>query len=268
MVKLGHVVFNDTRRMTRMFIQPHDKGDAGILVGIIADELVEKIQGRLLGNRAIFQTRMGASRERIDGAKHHNTGPFAQRAHLLRFADGAPTRAKFAIPKQTQKADVPTVCFIGRFDRVKRPELFFQLVRHFPDVQFVAAGASQDDSFARELSHYSNLPNLEMTGFINQFTSNRLSEIFEGSWILINTSAKEALPNSFVEACAHKCAILSEFDPDGFTSNFGYLVKDGDFIRGLECLLENDMWKRQGQKGYEYVKNVFENDKVINLHLP
>ena len=40
------------------------------------------------------------------------------------------------------KADRPTVCFVGRFDKRKRPELFFELARRCPDVHFIAVGAA------------------------------------------------------------------------------------------------------------------------------
>ena len=33
-----------------------------------------------------------------------------------------------------RKADEPTVCFLGRFDGEKRPELFFEMAERFPDV--------------------------------------------------------------------------------------------------------------------------------------
>ena len=67
------------------------------------------------------------------------------------------------------------------------------------------------------------------------------------SWILLNTAVREGLPDSFVEAAGHKCAILSYVDPDGFASNFGYHAKNNDFEEGLTALLANDMWKEKGE---------------------
>jgi len=77
---------------------------------------------------------------------------------------------------------------------------------------------------------YRNLPNLEMLGFIDQFAAMSLSQLFGRSWIMVKHRAREGLPNAFIEACAHGCAILSAVDPDGFASQFGYQVQDDNFV--------------------------------------
>lgn len=172
------------------------------------------------------------------------------------------------VPLKVQKAPIPTVCFLARLDRRKRPEIFFELARKFPDVKFIAVGKSRDekwDSYLRKT--YSNLLNLEMTGFIDQFSSDLHSQILGRSWIMVNTATREALPNAFLEAAAHGCAILSAVDPDGFASNFGYHTNDDDFTKGLEFLLDNDRWKERGEIGYEYVKKIFEVNRAIERHI-
>jgi len=166
------------------------------------------------------------------------------------------------------KATEPTVCFIGRLDRRKNPESFFELVKFFPKVRFIAVGRSRDYKYGESLAKkYSLLPNLEFAGFIDQFNSGRLSEILEKSWIIVNTSLREGLPNSFIEAAAHKCAILSSPNPDDFASKFGYWVKDGDFKKGLEWLLENNRWQKLGAHGYQYVESWYENNMAIDKHI-
>jgi len=106
-----------------------------------------------------------------------------------------------------------------------------------------------------------------MTGFVDQFTSDLHSQILGQSWVMVNTASREGLPNAFLEAAAHKCAILSGSDPDGFASRFGYHVEDDDFTKGLEFLLEDHRWKQRGEAGYEYVKNTFHTDLAIDEHL-
>lgn len=173
-----------------------------------------------------------------------------------------------AIPDKIQKAITPTVCFLARLDRRKRPEIFFQLAKKFPHIKFIAVGKSRDekwDSYLRKT--YSNLPNLEMTGFIDQFSSPLHSNILEKSWVMVNTATREALPNAFLEAAAHRCAILSAVDPDGFASQFGYYAKDDDFSKGLDFLLENQRWKERGERGYEHVKETFEINRAIDQHI-
>jgi len=172
------------------------------------------------------------------------------------------------IPAEVKKADQPTVCFVSRWDRRKRPEIFFELAKEFPQVHFVAAGKSRDqawDSYLR--SKYGSIPNIEMVGFIDQFQSDELWRLLGKSWILINTSIREGLPNAFLEAAAHRCAILSAVDPDGFASQFGYHASRDDFSTGLETLLHNDLWRVRAQQGYEIVKKNFASDIAIDQHL-
>lgn len=173
-----------------------------------------------------------------------------------------------ALPEEIKKADEPTVCYIARFDRRKRPEIFLKMASKFPNVKFIAVGKSRDEKWDSSLREtYSKVPNLEMTGFVDQFSSNLLSEIFEKSWIMVNTATREGLANSFLEASAHQCAILSSVDPDGFASQFGHCVDNDEFERGLDFLLEGNRWRERGMRGYEYVKETFELNKAIDNHL-
>ena len=124
---------------------------------------------------------------------------------------------------------------------------------------------AERDKILRE--KYKNIPNLVMTGFVSEEEKSR---ILEESWILVNTSWRECLPVSYLEACAHKCAILSHENPDDFAKNFGYHAEIGDlndFERGLGWLIEEDRWKELGKKGYEYVKEVHEFNRVIDNHI-
>lgn len=172
------------------------------------------------------------------------------------------------IPEQVRKSETPTVCYVARLDRRKRPKLFLDLAKQFPHVRFLAMGKSRDRKWERDLrEEYGNLPNLEMMGFVDQFRSDVHSNVLEKSWVLVNTATREALPNSFLEASAHQCAILSSVDPDGFASLFGFHAGDDNFSAGLEFLLANDKWKERGIRGYEYVKETFELHRAIDLHL-
>jgi glycosyltransferase involved in cell wall biosynthesis len=172
------------------------------------------------------------------------------------------------MPTKIQKASTPTVCFVSRWDKRKRPEIFFELAKNFPEVRFLAAGQSRNREWDDQLrSTYGDLPNLEMLGFIDQFRSDKLSQLFAKSWIFVNTAAREGLPNSFIEAAAHECAIMSAVNPDDFASLFGYHVHDDDFAKGLEALLHNDLWRKQAALGHEYVSKVFALEKAIDQHL-
>lgn len=171
------------------------------------------------------------------------------------------------IPKTNpEKASEPTVCFLGRWDPQKRVEKFIQLAQRFPKVKFVAMGKANENLImdTQLRRKYRKIPNLELTGFVSE---NEKEHILSKSWVIVNTSIREGLPISFLEALAHRTAILSYVDPDGFASRFGHHVERDtlDCLEtGLTRLLENDVWKERSELGYRYVKEKHEANKVIN----
>ncbi len=173
------------------------------------------------------------------------------------------------IPKRSmRKSPNPTVCFLARWDRRKRPEKFFELATQFPQVRFIAVGESQDEAWDAELrARYGKLPNVEMRGFLDQFSSLDVSEVLEQSWILVNTSAREGLPTSFLEALAHRCAILSSINTAQAAESFGYYARQDDFAEGLRELLKEDRWKAKAEAGFAYVRANHDLDAVMEQHL-
>ena len=173
------------------------------------------------------------------------------------------------VPAQAIKATRPTVCFVGRLHRRKRPERFLDLAVAFPDVHFICVGGTNDREYEEQLRRtYAHLANVEVAGTIDQFETDRLHQIFEKSWILVNTAAREGLPNTFLEAAAHRCAILSFVDPDGFASRFGYhAADDRELASGLARLLDDRRWKPLGEAGCEFVKSVFGIEHAIDRHM-
>ncbi len=212
----------------------------------------------------------------VGRAVHHAAGLYAasylvsdraaRKYHLSHRPEFLPTPVE--VPSKIVKASQPTVCLVSRWDKRKRPEIFFELARLFPEVRFLAAGKSRSKDYERSLRlQYEGLPNLEMLGFIDQFDNQRLSELFSQSWILINPAAREGLPNAYIEAAAHGCAILSAVDPDQFTSRFGFHVTDDDFAAGLRTLLANDRWQELGRAARQYVGDIFALNQAVDRHL-
>jgi glycosyltransferase involved in cell wall biosynthesis len=213
----------------------------------------------------------------VTRAIHHATGLYgagqwviakAARKYGLQQPPGfLPT--PIDMPASGAKATEPTVCYVGRLHRRKRPERFLDLVQQFPDVRFICVGGTNERDYEDSLRRrYARLPNLEMTGTIDQFQTDALQRILEQSWVLVNTAAREGLPTTFLEAAASRCAILSRVDSDGFASRFGYHARDdADLAQGLGFLLADNRWKGRGELGAEYVHSVFATDHAIDRHL-
>jgi len=174
------------------------------------------------------------------------------------------------MPKiKIKKAKKPTVAYVGRFDWVKRPEIYFELAKKFPEVEFLALGKAWEKDRDDELrKKYSSVKNLKFLGFISDDA--KKSEILAKTWIMINTSIHECLPQSFLEALAHKCAILSCQNPDNLVSEHGYYTEVVDnfetqkFEEGLKLLLKGNKWKKLGEKGERKMREVYETSKVID----
>ncbi len=163
------------------------------------------------------------------------------------------------------KSGRPKVCFLARWDPQKRVELFLKLARQFPNVNFVAMGQGHDaerDAAIRRA--YAGVKNLQLTGFISEEEKSR---ILSESWALVNTSVREALPVSFLEALAHKTPVISGEDPDGITSRYGFCVVANDYASGVRWLLGSDEWCARGREGRRFVEAKYKADKVVDAHI-
>ncbi len=173
------------------------------------------------------------------------------------------------VEQAARKAELPTVCYVGRFDERKRPELFLDLAARFPDVRFIAVGACLNDAKRdRKLRERCDaLANVEAPGWLS---GAERASVLDQAWVLVNTSSRECLPVTYLEAGVHRCAILSHCDADQFASRFGFWARKGnirDFERGLVWLLTGGRWKEAGEQAHQYVRDTHEYAKVIDAHI-
>jgi len=168
------------------------------------------------------------------------------------------------------KSPTPLALFVGRWDHRKRIERFFALAERFPDVRFVAVGRAHDDAYDAALrERFGAAANVEMPGFVPRFGDGGLAELYEQAWMLVNTSAREGLPYTFIEAASWECAILSTLDPEGFASRFGYHAADDsqeELEKGMELLLQGQ-WRDRGQAAGEFVRATWSEDESVRRHL-
>ena len=174
------------------------------------------------------------------------------------------------IPDQIpQKASKATVCFVGRLDKRKRPELFIDLAPQFPDVDFLIVGRAEEkarnEMLVRRASQYANIT---VCGYVDKFSeSDQFYHVYDKSWILINTASREAFPLTYFEAGGRGCAVLSHVNPDGFLPECGFCAETDNFAEGLRYLLDNNHWRQKGEHAYNYVKKRSQYDAAVNIHL-
>jgi glycosyltransferase involved in cell wall biosynthesis len=252
-------------RHSVMLVDPRDPGDWRIEMALPSASRVQVLANRLFEDGPVVR----AAVRQVDAvfASAHFQCDKAMPLYRL------PRRPRFLpmpvdVPEACpSKAPVPTVCYLARLDRRKRPERYFELAGRFPGVRFIVMGKGRDAAYEAGLrERFGALPNLEWVGFVDPYRTDALSALLGRSWILANTAAREGLPVSFIEAAAHGCAILSQVDPDGFASRFGHHAADGDFEAGLARLLEGGRWRRLGSAGREHVRAVFETGAAVDAH--
>lgn len=165
------------------------------------------------------------------------------------------------------KALRPLILSVGRWDRRKRIERFFRLAESLPELSFVAVGAAHEPGRDRALRRrWRSLPNLELPGPLSPF-DDRLWQLYDAAWVLVNTSAREGFPYTFVEAAGRSCAVLCELDPDGFASRFGAVAPPGELEASLLWLLARDRWRERGAAGASHVAATFSEGASIDRHL-
>lgn len=176
------------------------------------------------------------------------------------------------IPKnKIEKADVPTVLFLGRWDPIKRPDIMLQIAEKMPNVQFTCCGVANP-----EFKHYfdslvkkaGKLENVHYMGFV---VAEKKDEVLKKSWILLNTSTRECLPISFLEAGAYEMAIVSPNNPDDFASNFGHKIRSKEniteYVDAINTLITGELWREKGAFARTYVQENHELNHVIDRHL-
>lgn len=195
----------------------------------------------------------------------HFLTPRARRLYRLDGEPGFLPNPVYVPRRRMNKSSTPTVCFLARWDPQKRVEIFLGLARDFPGVNFVAMGQGHDKIKDAEIrKFYRGVTNLRLTGFVDEEEKSR---ILEESWALVNTSIREALPVSFLEALAHETPIISVEDPDGITSAYGFHVADGDYASGIRWLLESGDWRAKGRRGRGFVEATYEVGRVVGMHI-
>ena len=178
-----------------------------------------------------------------------------------------PTVVPEFIPEKSNK---PVISWIGRWDPIKRVQLALEVARKLPDYDFHFVGVPTKNRFIQYASRnlaaqYERFPNIHIHGFISE---QEKKSLLKDSWILMNTSFREGLPITFLEAAAYGLAIVSSVNPDSWSERFGkYIPPSEDFVSGLKSFIDSEDPSTFGRKAHNYVKEVHSLDKVMEQHI-
>ena len=133
------------------------------------------------------------------------------------------------------------ILWVGRADAVKRPELFLTLSESMPERRFVMIMNGENPLKEKIAARAATLGNLELIDFI---PLGEISAYFEAASAYVNTSEAEGFPNTFIQACAAGCPILTfKANPDDVLGEYGigHCCEDRmdeaiSFIRSLDAV--------------------------------
>ncbi len=142
------------------------------------------------------------------------------------------------MPKYAQ----PTVLYLNRFRRYKRPDLavriFAEVRRRMPEARMLMAGKGPYLEKVKRLSERLRVP-VDFLGFVPEEVK---AEVMAKSWVLLNTSSKEGWGLVNMEAFASGTPVVGFRVPgmrdsvrDGYN---GYLVEYGDIDGAAEKVLK------------------------------
>ena len=106
------------------------------------------------------------------------------------------------------------VLWVNNIREFKRPELFLELAKMNPHLNFVMIGGSctGSETLFEEITNSSaEIDNLDYKGFVPYHEVNRY---YQSAKIFVNTSDSEGFPNSFLQSWIRGTPVLSFFDPD------------------------------------------------------
>ncbi|MEX0713589.1 MAG: glycosyltransferase family 4 protein [Pirellulales bacterium] len=124
--------------------------------------------------------------------------------------------------------------WVGKADDYKRPELCLELADRCPGIPFkMIVNRAAEGRFERVVE--ARGPNVEV---IEQVPPHKMGGFFRGAAVLVNTSAYEGFPNTFLEAGKFGVPVVSLVaDPDGFLSKHGCgIAAGGSLDRMAEAL--------------------------------
>ena len=141
--------------------------------------------------------------------------------------------------------------WVGKRDRIKRPELCIELARRLPHVSFrmIVNGADQ--------SLHDGVPGNVTVD--NVVANDLMPQAYAGAIALLNTSMFEGMPNSFLEAGVQGTPVVSlSVDPDDMLHKSGGGVSaHGDLDRMTEIVkemhLRPDRVRSMGEALHQYV---------------
>lgn len=172
-------------------------------------------------------------------------------------------------PSVPEKSPQPMVTWLARWDQQKRPDIALRAAKEIPEIDFYFIGAASgvpvlENKQRSLMKAYEKYKHIHITNFISEEDK---QDILGKSWILLNTSAREGLPVSFLEAGAKGCAIVSSVNPDNYPSKFGSFVENGEFPAVIRKMVKGEECFELGKKAHKHMLNFHQTSIVMRQNI-
>jgi glycosyltransferase involved in cell wall biosynthesis len=167
------------------------------------------------------------------------------------------------------------VLWVGTVHDYKRPELLLELARRLPHRRFVMIGGSAAPGERLHPGYYeairdqaAQLPNVEMTGFL---PLEQVEPWFDRGRVLVNTSAYEGMPNTFLQAWARGIPTVAFVDT-GSQGRDGMPVYDSvqdvsDACWKVDRLMRDDIqWEKCSQRVLAFFRDNHSIDATVQRY--
>lgn len=156
--------------------------------------------------------------------------------------------------------------WVGRLVKVKRPEIFLQLAKRYPEEQFLMLGPIEtiDQEYARGIQVQAR--SIKNVQYVEQIPFQKTPALFHQAKLLVSTSIHEGFPMTFVQAMCDGVPILSlGVDPDRVVSSVaGLVARDlDDCCTKYEQLQQLPIWNTTAKASLTYAKQHFAPEVVV-----
>jgi glycosyltransferase involved in cell wall biosynthesis len=151
-----------------------------------------------------------------------------------------------------------SILWVGRSDKIKRPELFIDLAGKMPSEKFImiCQRATGDNEYDTLTARARQLKNLE---FIERVPFAEIDGFFQRARVFVNTSDTEGFPNTFIQACKYAVPVVSlNVNPDGFLAQYNCgIACGGDLAKcvdALQYMLAENRYIELGKNARKYAE--------------
>lgn len=160
------------------------------------------------------------------------------------------------------------VLWVGTVKPIKRPEIFLELAQKMPEFSFTMVGGpvggNYSDSYYCGIKRQAvNISNLEFVGFV-PYTE--IDKHFDAARLLVNTSAFEGFPNTFLQSWVRGVPTVSFFDPNKVFEGkeVGCIVKSTDelIFKIKELLSSREKYRTWSELCKQYAEEFHSPEKI------